>query len=136
LFGGKARWKVGIITKTRLMIRDQSELLNQIAGTYKDFFRAALEYVDNAIDAATILRQHGESIDPILRIEIDTPAKKIAFIDNCGGMSTQELMHSAHLPVRPLLLVEKKATQKLKLKLTEHLMRLQMYHVKPQMENT
>jgi len=82
---------VGIITETRLMIRDQSELLNQIAGTYKDFFRAALEYVDNAIDAATILRQHGESIDPILRIEIDTPAKKITFIDNCGGMSPQEL---------------------------------------------
>jgi hypothetical protein len=82
---------MGTIIKTRLMIRDQSELLNQIAGTYKDFFRAALEYVDNAIDSATILRKRGEFIDPILRIEIDTLVKKVIFTDNCGGMSPAEL---------------------------------------------
>lgn len=33
-----------VIAKTKLKILDQHELLNQIAGTYKDFFRAAMEY--------------------------------------------------------------------------------------------
>lgn len=82
---------MGIITKTRLRIRDQHELLNQIAGTYKDFYRAAMEYVDNAIDAATVLTQRGESIRPVLRIHIDTMGKTISFTDNCGGMSPEEL---------------------------------------------
>lgn len=80
-----------VVAKTRLMIRDQSELLNQIAGTYKDFYRAAMEYVDNAIDAAAILTKHGEQIKPALNVHIDTIGKKVAFIDNCGGMSPQEL---------------------------------------------
>jgi hypothetical protein len=73
------------------MIRDQSELLNQIAGTYKDFYRAAMEYVDNAIDAASILAQRGEPIKTVLKIHIDTIGKKVSFTDNCGGMSPQEL---------------------------------------------
>lgn len=80
-----------VLAKTRLMIRDQSELLNQIAGTYKDFYRAAMEYIDNAIDAAMILQQRGEAIKPFLRIHIDTNAKIVSFSDNCGGMSPQEL---------------------------------------------
>lgn len=80
-----------VVAKTRLMIRDQSELLNQIAGTYKDFYRAAMEYVDNAIDAAAILTKRGEPIKPVLNVRIDTIGKKVAFIDNCGGMSPQEL---------------------------------------------
>lgn len=82
---------MAILTKTRLMIRDQSELLNQIAGTYKDFYRAAMEYIDNAIDAAPMLIQRGESIDPLLKIHIDTVSKTVSFTDNCGGMSPQEL---------------------------------------------
>src|SRR5438132_11677754 len=80
-----------VVASTRLMIRDQSELLNQIAGTYKDFYRAAMEYVDNTIDAAAILAQLGESIKPVLKIHIDTVGKKVSFTDNCGGMSAQEL---------------------------------------------
>lgn len=82
---------MAIITKTRLTIRDQGELLNQIAGTYKDFFRAAMEYVDNSIDAASILLQRGESTNPVLNIHIDTVGKKVIFTDNCGGMAPQEL---------------------------------------------
>lgn len=82
---------MAIVARTRLTIRDQSELLNQIAGTYKDFFRAAMEYVDNSIDAATILRQSGETIVPILKIYVDTSGKRVTFTDNCGGMAPQEL---------------------------------------------
>lgn len=80
-----------VLAKTRLTIRDQSELLNQIAGTYKDFYRAAMEYIDNAIDAATTLQHRHEQIKPLLRIHIDTNAKTVSFADNCGGMSPQEL---------------------------------------------
>lgn len=80
-----------VVGKTHLRIRDQNELLNQIAGTYRDFFRAAMEYVDNSIDAATILRQAGESIRPVLRIHVDTIGKRVWFTDNCGGMSPSEL---------------------------------------------
>jgi hypothetical protein len=75
------------VARTRLTIRDQSELLNQIAGTYKDFFRTAMEYVDNSIDAATICRQAGETIEPTLKIHIDAVRKKVAFTDICGGMT-------------------------------------------------
>lgn len=82
---------MAIVAKTRLTIRDQGELLNQIAGTYKDFFRAAMEYVDNSIDAASILLQRDESINPVLNIHIDTVGKKVIFTDNCGGMAPQEL---------------------------------------------
>lgn len=80
-----------VLAKTRLTIRDQSELLNQIAGTYKDFYRAAMEYIDNAIDAATTLQHRHEQIKPLLRIHIDTNAKTVSFTDNCGGMSPEEL---------------------------------------------
>lgn len=82
---------MAILEKTRLMIRDPSGLLNQISGTYKDFYRAAMEYIDNAIDAASIIHQRGEAIKPVLRIRIDTTAKSVSFIDNCGGMSPHEL---------------------------------------------
>jgi len=67
---------MAIVATTRLTIRDQSELLNQIAGTYKDFFRAAMEYVDNSIDAATIRRQAGETIEPTLKIHINAVRKR------------------------------------------------------------
>ena len=60
-----------IIAKTRLKIRDQHELLNQIAGTYKDFYRAAMEYIDNAVDAASISKEAGESFKAILEINVD-----------------------------------------------------------------
>jgi hypothetical protein len=80
-----------IALKTRLKIRDQHELLNQIAGTYKDFFRAAMEYIDNAVDAASILREKGETIKPILDIQVDLVGKKVSFTDNCGGMTPEEL---------------------------------------------
>ena len=82
---------MNVIAKTRLTIREQGELLNQIAGTYKDFYRAAMEYVDNAVDAATMLHKSGESFKPVLEIHVDTATKQITFTDNCGGMSPQEL---------------------------------------------
>ena len=77
--------------KVRLRIRDQNELLNQISGTYKDFFRAAMEYVDNSIDAAEALRRSGLSVSPVLEIRIDNTGRKVSFTDNCGGMSPDEL---------------------------------------------
>ena len=80
-----------VVAKTRLTIRDQNELLNQIAGTYKDFYRAAMEYIDNAIDAASILQQAGVRFEPTLKIHIDAAKKSISFTDNCGGMTPQDL---------------------------------------------
>jgi hypothetical protein len=82
---------MAVIAKTRLRIRDQSELLNQIAGTYKDFFRAAMEYIDNSVDAATMAEHAGIALKPTLEIHVDTVRKTISFTDNCGGMSPQEL---------------------------------------------
>lgn len=79
------------VLKTRLKIRDQHELLNQIAGTYKDFFRASMEYVDNAVDAAAMVKKSGSSFDPLLTIIVDSTNKSVSFTDNCGGMSPQEL---------------------------------------------
>lgn len=80
-----------ILGTTRLRIRDQNELLNQIAGTYKDFYRAAMEYIDNSIDAAEMNQRKTNQKDCRLEIHIDTKGKKITFIDNCGGMNPQEL---------------------------------------------
>ena len=80
-----------IVSKTRLKIRDQHELLNQIAGTYKDFYRAAMEYIDNAVDAASIRKEKGESFKAVLEIDVDSRVKKVTFTDNCGGMSPKEL---------------------------------------------
>lgn len=80
-----------VLARTRLRIRDQAELLNQIAGTYRDFFRAAMEYVDNAVDAAAAVKQSGKRLAAELHVQIDTVAKRVTFTDNCGGMSAQEL---------------------------------------------
>ncbi len=80
-----------VIAKTKLKILDQHELLNQIAGTYKDFFRAAMEYIDNAVDAASMRKESGEKINAILDINVDIEEKKVRFTDNCGGMSPDEL---------------------------------------------
>lgn len=80
-----------ILGTTRLRIRDQSELLNQIAGTYKDFYRAAMEYVDNAVDAARQLRHEGVQTKLRMAIEVDTKKRQVSFVDNCGGMSPDEL---------------------------------------------
>ncbi len=80
-----------VITRTKLKIRDQNELLNQIAGTYKDFYRAAMEYIDNAVDAASIKKEGGDALKASLEIQVDLNGKKVSFIDNCGGMSPEEL---------------------------------------------
>ena len=80
-----------IIATTKLKIRDQHELLNQIAGTYKDFYRAAMEYIDNAVDAASIKKESGVTLKALLEIYVDVIGKKVSFVDNCGGMSSQEL---------------------------------------------
>lgn len=80
-----------IIATTKLKIRDQHELLNQIAGTYKDFFRAAMEYIDNAVDAASIQKENGTALKAALEVNVDINGKKVFFVDNCGGMSPQEL---------------------------------------------
>jgi hypothetical protein len=79
------------ISKTRLQIKDQNELINQISGTYKDFYRAAMEYIDNSVDAASKLETKGERITPRIDIEIDVNKKSVSFSDNCGGMSPDEL---------------------------------------------
>jgi len=48
-----------ILGTTKLNIKDQNAIINQISNTYKDFFRAAMEYIDNSIDVATINKKKG-----------------------------------------------------------------------------
>lgn len=74
-----------------LRIPEPNEFLNMVSGTYKDFFRAAMEYVDNAIDAAETLRQDGIQRGFLMSINIDTQGNTISFKDNCGGMSPEDL---------------------------------------------
>jgi len=80
-----------ILGKTKLNIADQNAIINQISNTYKDFFRAAMEYIDNSIDVATINKKNGLEKDYKVYVNIDTYNKTISFLDNCGGMSPDEL---------------------------------------------
>ncbi|MBA3062248.1 MAG: hypothetical protein FP833_04710, partial [Atribacteria sp.] len=75
----------------KLNIADQNAIINQISNTYKDFFRAAMEYIDNSIDIATINKINGLDRNYKVHINIDTYNKIISFLDNCGGMSPDEL---------------------------------------------
>lgn len=82
---------------TRLRIADQREILNQIAATYTDFYRAAMEYIDNAIDAAYGRRENVSSADrepsfvADIVLNVDTKRRVVSVKDNCGGMGPQEL---------------------------------------------
>jgi len=80
-----------ILGTTKLNIADQNAIINQISNTYKDFFRAAMEYIDNSIDVATINEKKGLNRNYKVNIDIDTYNKTISFLDNCGGMSPGEL---------------------------------------------
>ncbi len=80
-----------ILGTTKLNIADQNAIINQISDTYKDFFRAAMEYIDNSVDIATINRKKGLKENYKIYIDIDTHGKTISFLDNCGGMSPNGL---------------------------------------------
>jgi len=82
---------MNILGITKLNIADQNAIINQISNTYKDFFRAAMEYIDNSIDVATINRKNGLGKNYKVYINIETYDKTISFLDNCGGMSPDEL---------------------------------------------
>lgn len=76
-----------VVGTVKLRIANQARIVNQIAGTYKDVYRALMEYVDNAADAA--------AIDPIkprhLKIYVDTKEREVIFEDDCCGMSPSSL---------------------------------------------
>lgn len=80
-----------ILGRTRLNIADQNSLLNQISNTYNNFYRAAMEYIDNSIDIAAINKENGINRDYKIDIEIDTEKKTVSCLDNCGGMTPDEL---------------------------------------------
>lgn len=80
-----------ILGKTSLGIKDQNAIINHISNTYKDFFRAAMEYIDNSIDIAAINRENCLGKNYKVHINIDTYNKTVSFLDNCGGMSPEEL---------------------------------------------
>ncbi len=80
-----------ILGTTKLNIADQNAIINQISNTYKDFFRAAMEYIDNSVDVAAINKRKGSKKNYRICIDIDTHNKTISFLDNCGGMSPKEL---------------------------------------------
>jgi len=80
-----------ILGTTKLNIADQNAIINQISNTYKDFFRASMEYIDNSVDVAAINKRKGLKEKYRICIDIDTHNKTISFLDNCGGMSPNEL---------------------------------------------
>jgi len=82
---------MNVLGTTKLNIADQNAIINQISNTYKDFFRAAMEYIDNSVDVAAINRKNGLKVIYKICIDIDTFNKTISFLDNCGGMSPKGL---------------------------------------------
>jgi hypothetical protein len=83
---------VKTLGKTKLQIKNQSAFLTQIASVYQSFLRAAMEYVDNAVDATATLRQADPGFVGRVRIDIDTSDRRVIFEDNCGGMSPATLI--------------------------------------------
>ncbi len=74
------------LRSVRLRISKPRDLVNNIAGTYETVYKALMEYVDNAADAAveSMIKGH-------LVITIDNVKGEVAFFDDCGGMSPDEL---------------------------------------------
>lgn len=82
---------MNVLGTTKLNIADQNAIINQISNTYKDFFRAAMEYIDNSVDVTALNKRKGLKENYRICIDIDTHNKTISFLDNCGGMSPNEL---------------------------------------------
>lgn len=81
-----------VLAVTKLCIKDQKGLLTHIARTYRDFYRAAMEYIDNSIDASCGIAQSEKNPRKFkIVINIDSKNKEVTFLDNCGGMSPDEL---------------------------------------------
>lgn len=92
-----------VLRKVTLKIASPARLVNQIAGTYKDVYRAMMEYVDNAADAAVTSSKKPRH----LVIVVDRSDHTVTFEDDCQGMAPQELgellesigkSRKAHLP--------------------------------------
>lgn len=79
------------IRKTKLRIADVKSIVNHIASTYKELYRAAMEYIDNSIDAAYDEIEHGVKKPFWVNVIIDHDTKKLIFIDNCKGMTPEKL---------------------------------------------
>ena len=80
-----------ILATTKLVIKNQSAFLAQIASVYINFYRAAMEYIDNAADAASSLHQADPTYKAWIHIEISSRDKTVSFTDNCGGMEPSGL---------------------------------------------
>lgn len=79
--------KPRVIRTVRLRIKNQARIVNQIAGTYKDVYRAMMEYVDNSADAAAL-----DVAKPRhLQIAVDQLAREVCFTDDCAGMTPEQL---------------------------------------------
>lgn len=74
------------LRSVRLRISKPRDLVNNIAGTYETVYKALMEYVDNAADAAVDSTRKGH-----LMITIDNAKGEVTFFDDCGGMSPDEL---------------------------------------------
>lgn len=76
-----------VVGTVKLHIANQARIVNQIAGTYKDVYRALMEYVDNSADSAAIDSDRPRH----LRIYVDTREREVVFEDDCCGMSPSSL---------------------------------------------
>jgi len=79
-----------VVGEAKLKIADPAALVNAIAGTYKDVYRACMEYVDNALDAAHVAAEGGAAH---VRVDVlvDSKRREIVIRDNAGGMTPKEL---------------------------------------------
>jgi hypothetical protein len=76
-----------VLGTVRLRIANQGRFVNQIAGTYKEVYRAMMEFVDNSADAAAV-----DATKPRhLTVTVDSAEREVSFEDDCSGMSPADL---------------------------------------------
>ena len=78
----------------KLTISNPAEFINNIANLYQTPERIFMEYIDNSIDDAELLKGNKEcypyKID--INIMIDPIRKIVTFLDNCRGMDKDKLL--------------------------------------------
>lgn len=80
--------------KIKIQISDPVSLLNSIADTYPSPKRIFMEFIDNSLDDAEELYRENNKYPYEIKMDaiIDTEQKIVTFIDNCRGMSKDNLL--------------------------------------------
>lgn len=80
--------------KIKIQISDPVNLLNSIADTYPSPKRIFMEFIDNSLDDAEELYRENNKYPYEIKMDaiIDIEQKIVTFIDNCRGMSKDNLL--------------------------------------------